>query len=243
MGYVELLRSNRNFRTLWYGQLVSELGDWFSTVALLNLMLDLTGRAQVVGWFFIIICLPAIAVGPISGVLADLLDRKKLMIAMDLIRAILVLGYLLVSRADQIWAIYLIAAFEVAMATIFEPARSAIIPDICGTEELLPANTLGSVTWSLLLAAGAAVGGFVTASFGRNTCYVLDSISFIGSALFISRVKPARGQAQPLGRQKQNLAAGFRDMLKGFAYLLHFPRVFALSLVKAGWAWAQVCCC
>ena len=235
IGYLQLLRSNSNFRTLWYGQIVSELGDWFATVALLNLMLDLTGRAQVVGWFFIIIHLPAFLVGPVSGVMADRLDRKKLMIAMDLVRAVLVLGYLLVRRADQIWLIYLIAALEVAMATVFEPTRNAVIPDICRTNELLPANALGSITWSIVLAAGAGLGGLVTAVFGRNACYLLDSASFMASALFIRRLKsPGRASAVSAGRI--SLAAGFRDIFTGFSYMKSCPKVLALTLVKTGWS-------
>src|SRR5512135_2860894 len=174
-GYRELLRTNRNFRTLWYGQIVSELGDWLSTVALLNLMLDLTGKARVIGWFFIIIHLPAFFVGPLSGVLADRFDRKKLMIAMDLVRAVLVLGYFSVQSADRIWILYLIAATEISLATVFEPARNAIIPDICRNRELLPANALGSITWSIVLAVGAAAGGLITTWFGRNACFLVDS--------------------------------------------------------------------
>ena len=96
VGYLELLRSNRDFRNLWLGQVVSELGDWFSIIALFNLLLQLTNRAQSVGWFLIIIHLPSVIVGPVAGLLIDRLDRKRLMIWMDALRAVLVLGYLLV---------------------------------------------------------------------------------------------------------------------------------------------------
>jgi MFS family permease len=235
VGYRDLLHTNRNFRTLWYGQIVSELGDWLNTVALLNLMLELTGKARVIGWFFIIIHLPAFFVGPVAGVLADRFDRKKLMIAMDLVRAVLVLGYFAVRSADQIWILYIIAALEVSLATVFEPARNAIIPDICRIRELLSANALGSITWSTVLAVGAAAGGLITAKFGRHACYLVDSVSFLGSALLIARIRTPKRVAE--GQEStRSFAAGFRDMFRGFGYLRASPRVLALVLVKTGWA-------
>jgi len=237
VGYLELLRRNHDFRNLWIGQVVSELGDWFSTVALLNLMLDLTGRAQVVGWFFIIIHLPAVFIGPFSGVLVDRLDRKKLMISMDLVRAFLVLGYLFITRVDRIWALYLIAALEVAMMTLFEPARTASIPNVCRPRELVASNALGSVTWSVMLVIGAALGGFVAAGLGRNVCYVVDSISFVVSAIYIARVRmPSRSALKGTPPHTSAiLSSSLHQMAEGFRYLSAHERVLALLLVKTGW--------
>jgi MFS family permease len=235
IGYLELIRSNRNFRNLWTGQIVSELGDWLATVALLNLMLDLTGRAQVVSWFFIVIHLPSGIIGPFSGVIVDRFNRKKLMIATDLARSVLVLGYLLVRSEDQIWILYLTAALEVAMMTIFEPARTSTIPNICTPKQLIPANALASLTWSTMLALGGALGGLITALFGRHVCYVLDSLSFICSAAIISRV---RLPAETAGRQKaaaRGAIDGFREIADGFHYLTENLRILALALVKTGW--------
>ncbi len=234
-GYLELLRSNRNFRKLWLGQAVSELGDWFSTIALLNLMLEVTGRAQSVAWFFIVIYIPGMLVGPVAGVLVDRLDRKKLMIAMDVIRAILVLGYLFIQRADQVWLIYLIAAVEVSMMTLFEPARTAAIPNICESREWVVANALGSITWSTVLTVGAALGGAATAVFGRNVCYILDSFSFLLSALFISRVSVRFEAASPEQPLLKGITSAFIDILDGFAYIKSRPGILAALLVKSAW--------
>ena len=238
VGYLELIRSNRDFRNLWFGQVVSELGDWFSIVAIFNLLLELTHRAQALGWFLIIIHLPTAVVGPIAGILVDRLDRKRLMIITDLIRAALLLGYLFVRRADQIWIVYLIAALEVSMMTFFEPARTATIPNICDKRELVAANALGSVTWSTMLTIGAALGGFVAAVFGREICFVIDSLSFVLSAFIIGKVNiprhADRGDAYTtLGPV---LASGLRDMRDGFRYMKANPPVLALLLVKTGWA-------
>lgn len=232
-GYLELLGSNRDFRYLWLGQLVSELGDWFSTIALLSLMLELTGRAQSVAWFFIIIYLPGIIIGPAAGVIVDRLDRKKLMIAMDLIRAALVLFYLLVERADQIWLIYVIAAAQVSMMTFFEPARTSAIPNICATRELVAANAIGSITWSTVLAAGAALGGLVTAAFGRQVCFVLDAFSFLLSAFFIRHI---RGRLKPASSEvPRKITSGFSDVAQGLSYIRARPGVMTAIFVKSAW--------
>jgi MFS family permease len=235
-GYLELLRTNRDFRNLWFGQVVSELGDWFSTIALLNLMLELTGRAQSLAWFFIVIYIPGVIVGPAAGVLVDRLDRKRLMIAMDLVRAFLVLLYLLIRQAGQIWLIYVIAAVEVSMMMLFEPARTAAIPNLCKPRELVAANALGSITWSTVLTIGAAVGGLVTAFFGRNVCYLLDSLSFFASAFFISRIPnrfaTARGRGEPLIRE---LTSVFVEIGNGLKYIRSRPAVMTAMLVKTAW--------
>ncbi len=234
-GYVALLRSNSNFRKLWLGQVVSELGDWFSTIALLNLMLEVTGQTQSVAWFFIVIYIPGLIVGPVAGVLVDRLNRKRLMIAMDILRAFLVLGYILIRNADQIWLIYLIAAVEVSMMTLFEPARTAAIPNICEPREWVVANALGSITWSTVLAIGAAVGGLVTAAFGRQVCYMLDSLSFLLSAFFINRISVRFESGSPEQPLLKGITAGFADIVDGFAYIKARPGVLAAILVKSAY--------
>lgn len=234
-GYLELLRSNGNFRNLWLGQVISELGDWFSTIALLNLMLEVTGRAQSIAWFFIIIYIPGVVVGPAAGVLVDRLNRKKLMIAMDIIRAFLVLGYLTVRSADQIWIIYVVAAIEVSMMTLFEPARTAAIPNVCKTRELVAANAIGSITWSTVLTVGSAIGGLVTAVFGRNICYILDSLSFLISAFFINRVSIQFGTLKSERPLPAGAASGFADIFEGLSYIKSHPRVISAILVKTAW--------
>src|SRR6476660_1934538 len=101
--YVQLLRSNRNFRLLFVGQTVSQLGDWFNAVAVYALLLDLTGSATAVAWMLIVQFLPVAIVGPLAGVVVDRVDRRRVMIAADIFRGVLILGLLLVRRADQIW--------------------------------------------------------------------------------------------------------------------------------------------
>src|SRR5262245_32588029 len=108
IGYIALLRRNRSFRRLWYGQVVSQLGDWFDSIALYALLLRLTGSGQAVGALLVAQFLPSTIVGLWSGVVVDRLPRKLVMIVADLGRALLVLLYLLVRDVDHIWIIYVV---------------------------------------------------------------------------------------------------------------------------------------
>ena len=108
--YLRLLRQNRNFRLLYVGQAISQLGDWFNAVAVYALLLDLTGSATAVAWMLITQYLPVALVGPLAGVVVDRVNRRRLMIAADLIRGGLILGLLLVRSADRVWIAYVVTA-------------------------------------------------------------------------------------------------------------------------------------
>src|SRR5438477_9863159 len=111
--YLSLLRRNRNFRLLFIGQAISQLGDWFNAVAVYALLLDLTGSATAVAWMMILQFLPTAVFGPLAGVIVDRVDRRRLMIATDLLRGGLILVLLLIRRPDQVWIAYVVMALAV----------------------------------------------------------------------------------------------------------------------------------
>lgn len=236
-GYVELLRGNHDFRRLFVGQLVSQTGDWFNSVALFTLLLSLTGSGEAVGYILIIKLLPSFFVGPVAGVVADRFNRKTIMIVADIVRGVIVLGFLLVRSPDQVWLVYAFAAIEIAVSTFFDPAKSAAIPSIVSRKELIPANALSSASWSITLALGAFLGGLVTDAFGRNTAFVIDSISFFVSAAFIAavRIRSSRSKRDRSPHLSFADATGITDFIEGARYLKANPRVTALLLVKSGW--------
>ena len=236
--YFTLLRTNRNFRLLFIGQTISQLGDWFNAVAVFALLLDLTGSATAVAWMMIVQILPIALVAPVSGVVVDRMDRRKLMIAADVVRGCLILGLLLVREADQVWIAYVVMALTVAAAAFFEPARTAIIPSFTTAEELLPANALSSATWSAMLAIGASVGGVVTAIAGRNVAFAINAASFFVSAFFIGRT---RYRPAPVTASRPSGVAalsGYTDLIEGLRYMRRHSHVAALMFVKAGWGLA-----
>src|SRR5256886_4590952 len=205
VGYLELLRSNRGFRFLWFGQVVSQMGDWFDTIAVYTIALTLTGSTRSVALIMVARFLPSVVMGPLSGVVADRFSRRSIMIASDLVRAVVVLGFLFVRRPDQMWLIYVLTVLQLAFSTFFEPAKTAAIPSIVSPRELVPANAIAAVTWSVMLTLGAAIGGFVTGLFGTNAAFILDSLTFIASAILIGSVsfphRPPRVKSKaPVGK-------------------------------------------
>jgi predicted MFS family arabinose efflux permease len=237
VGYLALLRSNNDFRNLFIGQLVSQTGDWFNSVALFTLLLSLTGSGEAVGYVIIIKLLPSFFVGPLAGVVADRFNRKTIMIVSDIVRGLMVLGFLFVRHPEQVWIVYVIAGLEIAVSTFFEPAKSAAVPNIVSREELVAANALSAASWSVTLALGAALGGVVTDAFGRDTAFIIDSVSFFVSAAYIWAVRGRLSEAKTEQSKRLSLsdATGVSDLIEGARYLRANLRVMALLLVKSGW--------
>ena len=235
-GYLELLRGNRDFRLLWLGQVVSQLGDWFDTIALYTLLHNLTedsGRA--IGLMLVARFLPSFFVGPLSGVVADRFSRRTILIVSDLLRAAVVLGFLFVRRPDQIWMVYALTVLQLVFSTFFEPAKTAVIPSIVAGRELVAANAVASATWSVMLTLGAATGGLVTGWLGTDAAFVLDSLTYLASALLISRVRFPRRASRPKSKLTVKKALGLTDTAEGARYVRQRPRVLALLLVKPAW--------
>ena len=231
--YSELIRGNRNFRSLWFGSLVSLLGDWFNTIALYTLVRELTGSAFALGAILSVKLLPWALASPFAGVLADRFDRRKLMIGADLIRAVLVLGFLFVDEASEIGWLYVLAALQVIVGAVFQPAKNALLPRIVERRGLVTANTILSATWSTMLAVGAAAGGLATDAFGRETVFLLDSLTYLVSAAFLWRLRvPPSDRAvgdAPL------LESAVGQIVSGWRYLIRRPDVGRIALAKCTW--------
>jgi MFS family permease len=232
--YWRLVRGNRNFRRLWLAQIVSEIGDWFYTLAIYTLLLQFTGHASSVALALMLQVIPQTLVGPTAGVVNDRLRRKHVMIAADLIRFAVVLAMLLVRSRAMVWLVYPLLLAETTMAAFFEPARSAVIPNIVSDGEVLVGNTLSSATWSVNLMIGASVGGVVAAFFGRDAVFILNALSFLLSAVLIRGMhfhEPHADEAAPLRARD---LVDFSPVLEGIRYIrshrILLPAVFA----KAG---------
>ena len=236
--YLALLKQNRNFRLLYIGQTISQLGDWFNTVAVFALVLDLTGSATMVAWMLIVQFLPVAIVSPVAGVVVDRFDRRRLMIAADILRGLLILGLLFVRRPEQVWIAYAVMALTVGATSFFEPARTATIPNVTSDRELMPANALSSATWSAMLALGASIGGLVTAIAGRNVAFVVNALSFFTSSYFIAQTRYDSRPPPAAPLSGWFALTGIPDLLEGLRYVRARSHVAALMFVKAGWGLA-----
>jgi len=232
--YLRLIRSNPNFRRLWIAQAISEMGDWFYSLAIYNLLLELTGRAESVALAVILQVLPQSLIGPTAGVVNDRLSRKQVMIAADVARAGIVLCMLFARSPATVWIVYPLLFIETLMASFFEPARSAVIPNVVREEETTIANTLSATTWSFDLAIGAMFGGIVAAWLGRDAVFILNAFSFLGSAWLIWRMQftePHMHAAAPFHiRELVSLA----PVIDGIRYVTRDSRLFASVFLKAG---------
>lgn len=235
MGYIELLRGNRGFRQLWLGQVVSQMGDWFNTIAVYTIILNLTGSGRYIGLLMVARFLPSFIFGSFSGVFADRFSRRSIMIISDLLRAVVVLGFLFVRRADQLWLIYVLTVLQLALSTFFEPAKTAAIPSIVSDRELVSANAISSVTWSAMLTLGAAIGGLVTDWFGTDVAFVLDALTYILSAALIASVRVPKLTPREKHKLTVKRALGISETIEGAKYVKRRPRVLALMLVKPAW--------
>jgi MFS family permease len=234
-GYIELLRGNRSFRQVWLGQVVSQMGDWFDTIALYTIILNLTGSGRAVGLLLVARFVPSFLVGSLSGVVADRFNRRSIMIISDLLRAVVVLGFLFVRRADQLWIIYFLTVLQLALSTFFEPAKTAIIPSIVSDRELVAANAISSVTWSAMLTIGAAIGGVVTGWFGTDVAFILDAMTYLLSAALIASVRIPKRPPREKSKLTLGRALGITQTIEGARYVKDRPRVLALLLVKPAW--------
>lgn len=226
--YISLLRHNRDYRYLWLGNVVSLLGDWFNLIAAAELITELSDSGVAISYLFLARFLPLFLFSPLAGVLADRYNRRTLMVVSDVLRAIVVLGFLVVGLTGQVWFFYLLTVTQFALSALFTPARSAVVAMVVDRQELVTANALDSFTWSTMLAFGAFFGGVVAAVFGAETAFFLDSVTFVLSAWLISRV------VLKVVRSEEREQGGWLDFIDGFRYLWGLPYLLVLSLIKAG---------
>jgi MFS family permease len=232
--YGQLVRRNPDFRYLWFGQIVSLLGDWFDLIASASLVAALTQSGLAVGGLFVVRMLAPFLVSPLAGVAADRYNRKYLLIGADLSRALVVMGFLLVRRPEHVWLLYTLTAVQLGLSGFFFPARNAILPDIVSPRELGAANALSSATWSVMLALGAALGGLVAGQWGAYPSFVVDSLTFLASAALISRV--AYRPTHTLDDSDKSVSQALRQYVDGLRYLWQHTDILFIALHKAAGA-------
>lgn len=226
-----LFRRNPDFGKLYVAQLVSFGGDWFASVALLSLVLETTGSAALAGLVIAAQTLPFALVSPFAGVIVDRFDRKKVMIAADVLRAMLALGLLAAQTKERIWIAFVCLVFLSAVSAFFEPASSAALPNLVAKEDLARANVLMGSAWGTMLVVGAALGGLVDATLGHTAAFVGDAASFAISASFLLRVHGRFHETTPHARPGVTIVQDVRETIR---FARRERHVLALLSVKAG---------
>lgn len=227
---LSLLRRNGEFRKLYVASLISLGGDWFLLVALFGLALDLTGSAVSVAVLIASQELSIFVTSPVGGILADRFDRRRLMVACDLARAMLCMGFLVVQDGATMWVAYVLLAAIASFSASFEPASSASFPNLVEPRDLGPANALFGSLWGTMLAVGAAIGGLVAAWLGHDAAFLIDAGSFAVSGLLIARIR------RPMSEERTEPVETHlvRATVETVRYARRDHRVLALLGVKAG---------
>ena len=226
--YLTLLKINRQYRWLWLSQVISLVGDWFNLIATTTLIAQLSGSGVAISGLFVARMLPPIFLGPVVGVAADRFDRQKILITSDILRLFVVLGFLLVKTRQDLWLLYALVLLQLSISAFFEPTRSALMPGIVARKDLITANALDGVTWSTMLAVGAALGGLATVLLGIQAAFIIDALTFGLSAWFVSRIRPPESE-----KPVQAAQGGFSSYIEGLRYLWQRKHLLALTMVKA----------
>jgi len=246
--FLDLLKTNRNYRYTWSGQVVSEIGDHFNNVAVFALALANTRSGLVVTGIMLSRAIPAVMAGPIAGVVLDRLDRKRIMIASDLVRAVIAIGFILaIPRADT-WLLYVLSALLMFASPFFTSGRSSILPTIANKAELHTANSLTQTTQWMTLTIGAFLGGTSVMQFGYKWAFTFNALSFVFSAACISRLRVARGnfKAERLienslieknpALTEDKVVRPWHEYTEGLKYMKASPLILGIGLVGVGWA-------
>jgi MFS family permease len=235
---VQLLRDNPNYRYTWMGQVVSEIGDHFNNIAVFSLALETTRSGLVVSGVMLSRALPAVLAGPLAGVLLDRMDRKRVMIASDLLRAVVALLFILTVSHQEMWLLYILSGLLMFASPFFTSGRASILPTITTREELHTANSLTQTTQWATLTIGTLTAGMSVTHFGYRWAFFLNFLSFLFSAWSISRLtKGGEGfRAKRKALTESEVVRPWHEYVEGLRYMRAHPLIFGIALVGVGWA-------
>jgi MFS transporter, DHA3 family, macrolide efflux protein len=229
---------NRNFSLMWTGQLISTMGTALTSLASSIYVYKMTGSAASVGLMLMATAAPSLIVGLVAGVFVDRIDRKKIMIAADLIRAALVFLIPFLVPHSVAW-LYVIVMLSSAVGQFFDPAHESVLPEVASERELAAANSLMAISSFGSTAVGFAASGFL-ASINIYYAFYLDAISFVISAICILLIRlkpfevPEKASVQVVLR---NLQAGMRHLfdtpILRSLFFVSIPVIIAFGLSNA----------
>jgi len=209
---------NWNFSALFLGGFISNIGSYFTSIAIIFLALSFTSHLpenesiQAVALMTTFIIAPMLILAPIAGVISDKFDRKKIMIFGDFLGAVAAFGLIF---ATQIWHLYIFALLNSSIRQFFYPAKTASIPRIVKQEQLLTANGFIQTSSNVARLIGPLLAGFLIAIFGFQIAFIIDGISYlISTALIVSIKKDLRPPKQEERISMRSMMVGLKDGFK-----------------------------
>ncbi|NMB01486.1 MAG: MFS transporter [Firmicutes bacterium] len=212
---------NRDFGLLFWGRLVSQVGDGIHYLALTWLVLDLTGSGTALGTMLFASSIPMVLLAPFSGVLADLWDRKTIVVSMDVLRGLIILTLAFVYRTGSLNMpiLYVATIFSSLCGVLFGPAISATVPGLVKKEELVKANSLNSLSRAATQIVGPVAGAFLLGTTGYFGVFLINGIAFLLSAISEMFIRFPKVQSE---KADTRISAGEQFVLKfkeGFVYI------------------------
>jgi MFS family permease len=185
----DLLRRNPDFARLYAALLIAFAADWFATVALIGLVLDVTGSPTAASIILVLQTAPFLLATPFAGMLADRVDRRAMLVITNVARGLVCLGLLVAAEPGMVLVAFVVVALLSFGAAFFEPTVSASLPNLVAAKDLPTANALLGAAWGTMVAVGAAVGGLVAATLGREATFLVYPLSFLASAWLVHGVR------------------------------------------------------
>lgn len=233
VGYYELLKTNKKFRTFWFAAVISMMGEWFNTIALFTLILKYSGSEAMLGLLFTIRMLGFAVLQPITGLLSDRWSRKWIMVVSNLLQVGLALCFLLVDGPEDMWWLIGLSGVMMVLHGAYMTAERAALPNIVSKEELATANALDAATWSTALATGAFLGGLVVSEYGVNVAFIIDSLTFLLGALILLPLRVPQNVSNDM--KGPILSTAFANIKAGFSRLISEPRLKRIVFAKTTW--------
>lgn len=238
--YSQLLKNNRHFRNLLWGQIVSEMGNWFNFIAGLGLVRVVSDASPMaLGILLLVRILPFALFSPIAGTFVDRFSRRQVMIWSDVARVFIALAFLLVTDAEDLWIAYLATVLLSGFGAFFEGAKNAATPNMTGKDGLLAGTALMFSSRFLLMAIGAALGGFAAAFFGYKVAFIINAASFAVSAFSVWLIPEEATRDDKTAVRMKNKTAResfFTELKEGFRYTVQ--NHFALTILIMNIIWA-----
>ena len=227
------LMSDRNFMTLWVGQLLSQSGDRFRFVAILVIVNHLTGGDPLaITLLTFTVAVPQFVFGLLGGAVSDRVNRKTVLMVSDVLRGLLVLPVLLVDSVDRLWILYVCSVGLEIISVFFYPTRGAVIPNIVGAGQLMAANTLMQANFVIALIAGSALAGYLTGLIGTDFAIAFDSVTFFCSVCAVALMTIPPGAAAANG-ERPTTAELWREIKSGLRFVRSRRDLLTVLLVSA----------
>lgn len=218
----------RDFRLLWFAHLISEFGNGLTSIGLIILVTNLTGSTASVAAMAFAVAFPQVVFGLLAGVFVDRLDNRRVMIISDLMRGLLVLGFIPAVASGQLWLMFVLGFVQATVGTFFMPARMSLTPTLVPEHGLLAANSMMNtgrvIATSLGAGAVAVLIGFLQVTW---PIFLLDAITFFTSAALVRAILARAPIPEATDDKPSSFWAEFRE---GITFIARSPKLIGVII-------------